>query len=318
MASATPAISDPGGREAWPARRVEPDQRRAALSVLLTGSATGGDVAVDQFLRFARDQKLDLTELWAVAHGERLLASALIVPSPGRSAMVFNSPVAGREDVAIHAQLVGTACHAQDPQKLRLIQSLLDPHQSLERRALERAGFDALAVLIYMQRGTDVGRKATPPDLGVPGIEALHWSEANRKAFEVAITASYEQTLDCPRLLGVRPIPDVVAGHRATGVFDPKLWFAFYHGQEPVGVMLLAEIPQRQALELVYLGVSAAWRGRGLSRQMLQLGLEQAARRGIESMVLAVDELNTPALALYRALSFRPTARKTAMILTFP
>ena len=85
-----------------------------------------------------------------------------------------------------------------------------------------------------------------------------------------------------------------------------------------MGVMLLAKLAPRQSVELVYLGVSLAWRGRGLARRMMTVALDDAARCGAVSILLAVDENNAPALRLYRSLSFRPTARKTAMIRTFP
>lgn len=318
MASLITAITNPGG-EALRLERVPPARQREALAVLLTGHAAGGDTAVDQFLRFAQEQALDLSELWAaIDPHDRLRAAMLLVPSAGRTAMAFTSPVAGRDQLALHARLADTACLAQDGRRIRLVQSLLDPHQVNERRALERADFQPLATLIYMQRAAEpASRRPTPPDLG-EGFEVTHGHDSARPLFASVIAASYEGTLDCPGLLGLREIDDVIDGHRGTGRFHPDLWFAWRRDGEPVGVMLLSEVPQRRALELVYLGIAQPWRGHGLARRALHLAFDLASQRGATNIVLAVDERNTPALNLYRALAFRPTGRKTAMIRPLP
>ena len=82
--------------------------------------------------------------------------------------------------------------------------------------------------------------------------------------FVQAIARSYEQTLDCPALSGARDIQDVVEGHKSVGIFDPQLWSVLLRGDEPLGCLLLAEIPARNGIELVYLGLAPAARGRGL------------------------------------------------------
>lgn len=301
--------------------RAAPDRRRVALAVLLTGRPREDDPAVEQFIRFAGDQKLSLDELWLASDGPRAVAAALLVTSPGRTGMLFSSPVAGRSAVGPHSRLLHAVCAAQDSSDLAMVQSLLEGHQRLERQTLEVCGFEALAVLVYMQRSAQpaAGSRAAqaPPslNLGDPSIRGVHYSEAQRPLFTRAVEASYEQTLDCPRLLGVRAMGDVLDGHMATGEFDPRLWHVFLEGDQPIGVMLLAKVPAKQAVELVYLGVSLPWRGRGLARRMMAVGLDAAARCGALNVLLAVDEQNAPALRLYRSLGFRPTGRRTAMVL---
>ena len=151
-----------------------------------------------------------------------------------------------------------------------------------------------------------------------PSIEVRHWSRADEALFAEATIASYEQTLDCPGLKGLRHIDDILAGHMASGVFHPDLWFALRCADEPVGVMLLNVVPPHNAVELVYLGLSSPWRGRGLGRQLVTHGLWAARSVDAEQMVLAVDRINTPAVALYRSIGFTQTARKLAMVFTLP
>ncbi|MFW6059996.1 MAG: GNAT family N-acetyltransferase, partial [Phycisphaeraceae bacterium] len=221
---------------------------------------------------------------------------------------------------ATAAALFRHAAAAQDPERCHLIQALLEPDQPRTREGLLAAGFEELAVLAYMRARAMV----RPHELDVSGltpadaepIRTLRWSETNRPAFERAILASYEQTQDCPGLLGRRRIEDILAGHMAAGLFRPDLWSALYAGDEPVGVMLLNDVPASDALELVYLGLAVPWRGRGLARRLVRHGLGQATRCDRSRMILAVDESNAPALHLYRDLGFRSTGRKRAMIYT--
>ena len=79
--------------------------------------------------------------------------------------------------------------------------------------------------------------------------------------FRTAIEASYEGTLDCPALAGMREMEDVIEGHKGVGVFDPALWSVLLLDSKPAGCLLLAEIPSRRALETVYLGLAPEAQG---------------------------------------------------------
>ena len=296
--------------------RATPERMHDALGLLLTGQVRGANAAVEQFLIYARGQKLSLRELFVARAGETLLASTLIVPSPGRTAMVFLSALRDRAAGEAAKRLLQAASRAQRPDELRLIQALLEPGQRTEAGALRDAGFRDLATLVYMQRRTKRGgREARSWD---GGVEAVPWGEPRRKLFEQAILASYEQTLDCPGLLGLRSIEDVITGHQGTGVFRPDLWLALHREGEPVAVMLLNLSAPRDTVELVYLGVSLAWRGRGIARRLVETGLSLGHRHGAARMMLAVDQSNTPAVRLYRSLGFTSDAHKHAMVLTLP
>ena len=120
--------------------------------------------------------------------------------------------------------------------------------------------------------------------------------------------------MDCPGLVGLRHINDIIAGHMATGTFKPQFWFALHQESKPMAIMLLNLVPRQNAIELVYLGVCPHWRGQGIGRKLLLHGIGLARRYGISKMILAVDRDNKPALRLYESLEFASTARKLAMI----
>ena len=52
-------------------------------------------------------------------------------------------------------------------------------------------------------------------------------------------------------------------------------------------------------------GVSPKYRGLGLGKLVVQLGIEYLFRKGANSIELEVDSANTPALTLYKNLGFK-------------
>lgn len=293
---------------------VPPSRRHESLSLLLTGNARSSRPAVDQFLGSAASQSLDLQQLWGAFENNvdgEALASLLLIPSPGRTAIVFVSPINDADVQPITSALIRAAVDAQDGTQLHLAQALLDPSQSKEANALVDAGFMRLAHLVYMQRPAERFDVKLAHE---PGIEVHHWTGNNRALFADAILASYEQTFDCPGLIGMRDINDIIEGHQATGEFEPDLWTVITRNGISAGVLLLNRVMNRQGFEIVYLGLANAARGQGFGKRLVQHAVGAAHAQGLKYVVLAVDELNKPAMTLYRKMDFTPTTRKLAMI----
>lgn len=294
-------------------QRVPPSRREEALALLLTGATHGSRGVVEQFLNFVSEQSMSLDHLWGAyrASDQSLLASSLLVHCAGRTAMAFVSPPKHDLHPHIPGGMIQAACASQDPLRVRIVQGLLEASQQREAQSFTAAGFQQLATLVYMQR---TGLPAMEPLRLDPAIEMIPWQPHLRHLFCEAILASYEETADCPGLLGLREVEDILDGHMATGEFVPHLWMLLRCRDEPVGVMLLNPVLKRQAMELVYLGFSKNWRGKGLGRKLLLHGLGLTRNERIKQIILAVDEANAPAVALYKSMKFTPTARKIAMI----
>jgi [ribosomal protein S18]-alanine N-acetyltransferase len=62
--------------------------------------------------------------------------------------------------------------------------------------------------------------------------------------------------------------------------------------------------------EILSVAIAPAWRGRGLSRQLLGLHLRRLAGLGIRAVYLEVGEHNAPAGRLYRRAGFREVGRR--------
>jgi ribosomal protein S18 acetylase RimI-like enzyme len=145
------------------------------------------------------------------------------------------------------------------------------------------------------------------------------YSPALHERFAQTILASYGGSLDCPGLNGIRDIEDVIAGHKATGEFDPRLWFLLESGDgrdqgAAAGVLLLSRLPHADNVELVYLGLTPAARGKGLGDVMMRQALHAVAAEGLSRLSLAVDSTNTPALHLYYRHGMQRIGSRVAMI----
>jgi mycothiol synthase len=292
-----------------------PAARQAEAVARLVSQGPRDDPAQSsRFMEYAATHGISLQSMWGlVDSADRLIATVLAVPSPGRTAMVFASHPRSPQQVTTVGRLIEHACRQLAAMHVDLAQMLLDPTEHLERQAALSGGMTELALLSYLERPLPRPRHARPPQWP-EDVAVETYSEALHPHLLEALTASYEQTLDCPGLLGLRDTKDILEGHRASGQFDPALWTLIRVGGQAAGVLLLNPSPGSNSIELVYLGLAPAARGRGLGGLLLAHGLAQLAGRRERCITLAVDEANGPALKLYQSHGFRPVLRRIALI----
>jgi ribosomal protein S18 acetylase RimI-like enzyme len=104
---------------------------------------------------------------------------------------------------------------------------------------------------------------------------------------------------------GLRTADEILAGYSSAGRDDPPAYLVARVGGEPVGVGIVVTGPQPGFLELSYLGLVPAARGRRLGTELLRHVLGGAAGAGTQWVILSVDVRNTPALRLYREFQFK-------------
>lgn len=109
-------------------------------------------------------------------------------------------------------------------------------------------------------------------------------------------------------------IEDIVAGHRATGEFDRNLWFVLCDGATGAGVLLLTRVPRSDVIELVYLGVVPAYRGRKVGDLLMRHAAAVISASRYTRLSLAVDAANLPAMKLYWRHGLQAIGRKIAMM----
>ncbi|MBL8763369.1 MAG: GNAT family N-acetyltransferase [Phycisphaerae bacterium] len=256
---------------------------------------------------------------------------------PGRTAMMVCAEPSSPDTEAEAAEVVRAVCADLKSQLIGpaglsgqiLAQVLLDVEPSSLSRVFGVAGFSRLANLAYLRRSLPV-RVTRPAGFKIgtslgPGIDAITLAElgarggAGPSADAIAAEAmerSYEATLDCPELCGMRRTSDVLALHKSVGEFDPNLWWIIFDRGEASGCMFLNRCAGMRAVELVYLGLAPALRGRGLARKLLEAGVEALAGGREVTLACAVDTRNTPARRLYESVGFRGYATRAAYIRT--
>jgi ribosomal protein S18 acetylase RimI-like enzyme len=82
----------------------------------------------------------------------------------------------------------------------------------------------------------------------------------------------------------------------------------------PLGALLLSRAAPADTLELVYLGLTPAARGRGLGDVMMRRALASVAADGATRLSLAVDSDNVPALKLYYRHGMQRVGAKLALM----
>lgn len=289
--------------------KATPDDRAAALSSVL-GTTVASAPA---FERRAASQGVDLSHLWTARHDGRVIAATLLIPHPGRTALLMSTAPRDHAHAAQVGSLINsTLAEGFEVPKIRLAQALSSPGESLRASAWTAGGMRHLATLEYMERPVHPNEgyvAAVPADFRLES-----WNPNDRIMLEALLVETYRDTLDCPGLAELRAPSDIVDGHLAAGEHDASLWTIAFQDDRPVGALLLAPSQATDSTEVIYLGLAPDARGRGLGGALLAHGISLAAKRREPNIALAVDSRNSPALALYARAGFRTLRRREAFV----
>src|SRR5262249_11473157 len=155
----------------------------------------------------------------------------------------------------------------------------------------QRNGFRHVTRLWYLRHHLQLTASQLRSDVH---FDYETYAVCDRPVFHRTLLSTYEQTHDCPEVNGVRTIEEVIEGHRSQGVHDPARWWLARHRGEPVGVLLMSEMPEWGSWDIAYLGVVASARGRGFGRELTLKGLYEARVAEQAQVTLAVDDRNRP------------------------
>ncbi len=280
---------------------VTATQQEAALSLLF--SPLPADLRQQQMLEaFAavKRREFSLDDLVMATDRDQVLGTVLAVRRPGGAAFLWPPVVRAGADTNVLSALLEFVALRLDAQGVQFTQCLLDPDDTGGREALARDGFPYVTDLILLSRSLSGSLPPAPQ----AELSSECYSAELHSAFARIVERTYVGTLDCPVLAQLRSGEDSLTAHRATGHFLPTAWRLYRSAELDVGVLLLAEHPERDTWEVAYLGVIPEARGQGIGRAILNDGLKRAKSSGRSTMEIAVDVGNLPALRLYRAVDF--------------
>jgi len=291
--------------------------RSAAIRFLVGGTSNDRQVRADgqAMQQMVTKAGSAASRLWWVRADRTTLAVALVIEGSGRTSMLFSSPpgapgVDRRELVRLISEISRDAIEGG----MSLVQALIEPADSEQEAVLAEGGLIQLANLIYMNRDL---LSCPPRDQGAR--EDLVWR--NYKQFtEVelgeVISQTYVDSLDCPALRGVREMPDVIAGHKCSGMFCPEAWWIVAHDDQtpPGGCILVNDSIKAPIADIVYMGVVPEFRRQGMASAMLERAVAGAAERNCEGISVAVDARNDPAIKVYEQFGFVEIHRRMAYV----
>jgi hypothetical protein len=248
-----------------------------------------------------------------VRRGERPRAAAAAVPTCGRTAYLLAGPAPLRPaDRTALAAAVRAACLAVCRDGAHFVQRFVPDARDGEVPLLREAGFEPLAELQYLRKDLTAEHQPAPGrrDVSFWGLGGGH--EQDLAPLAEIIPKTYEGSLDCPQLSGVRPIEDVLASHKAIGIYQPRSWWIADLDRQPAACLLANRSLDATAWEIVYLGVVPRFRGCGLARTLLEYAASQAQLDGVLELRLAVDARNHFACNVYEEFGLQKMYSRSA------
>src|SRR5690349_17927033 len=126
--------------------RVGPDRRTEAIERLVGSGSQMDYQHAQRFLNYSREHRINLDSLWGWLDRDGAIRfSVLAVPNPGRTAMMFATHPASRDQTPAIGELIDHACIDLRRSDVDLAQVLLDPNETLELESLSAGGFFRLA-----------------------------------------------------------------------------------------------------------------------------------------------------------------------------
>jgi mycothiol synthase len=291
-----------------------PREQRAGLELVLAEVPPARrSKHVAQLIEAARGGRIDLAGLLIARRNHEMVGAVWGQSQPGRTASVWPPAVVDQQADCV-SPLLNELIAWLESNDVRVAQSLLTGQAAQQAALLMEHGFAHLADLLYMV--CLPGQFPRDPPASDLRIEPAPQKDDRRLAEMIART--YEDTLDCPQLNGVRDLDDVLAGYRACGEFDPARWLIASRGEQDVGCLLLADHPDEDQWELVYAGLVPQERGRGAGAVLTRHAQFLAGQAGRARLVLAVDAANTPAVTTYERAGFVTWDRRSAYLRIFP
>jgi ribosomal protein S18 acetylase RimI-like enzyme len=301
-------------------RQVERTEERAALELLFEAEAAGGSSprsrrsSVEGLLAYLETQPTWLEGVWIAENDSKPRTAVALIGSPGRTATILLpnwGEMKSEDEVHELATLIREMASVIDDGKIRLLQAVVEPERSALNRAMQQAGFRHLADLLLLCK--ELHHEEQKPDLPL-GMRWRSFVAGEEVELGRIIKGTYQKSLDCPGLNGLRQIDDVISGHRSAGEFVPGCWLILEGPDGPAGVLLVSRDRTDDGYELLYMGLAPPFRGRRLGELIVRQAARLASRRGGTRLRLAVDVENGPARRVYEATGFTFESSRRAWI----
>jgi mycothiol synthase len=270
------------------------------------------DTRVANALEMVRQRSLDPAGVLVARQGTQVIGAMICSPAPGASGIAWPPQVAdGPQREVIEDLLTQQALAWLRQRGAELVQCLMTEQEVPQAAPLQRNGFRHITCLWYLRHHLELTASQLRSDVH---FQYETYAECDRTVFHNTLVRTYEQTLDCPEVNGVRTVDQIIEGHRSQGVHDPGRWWLAQHGGAPVGVLLMTHMPEWGSWDIAYVGVIAPARGHGFGRELTLKALYEARAAEQTQVTLAVDARNRPAWDMYRTVGFETYDRREVFL----
>jgi ribosomal protein S18 acetylase RimI-like enzyme len=294
---------------------ARPSERKAAFRLLFQQAPEADrETRVQRALELVDRGEFPEDGLLICRAGSMLVGAMAAIPLPGAAGLCWPPQVTGAASVvvaAIEDMLIKAALGEFRRRGAGFVQALPTTDEIPQAPALLRHGFSHITTLLYLELNAPTSFPVAPP----ARLRFESYAACDRSVFHATLWATYENTLDCPELNGLRTLDQIVEGHRAAFGCRLDWWWLAFVADRPVGVVVTAKAEEPDAWELSYLGLVPAARGRGLGTALATKAITACQSEGIKRVTLAVDRRNSPALRLYARLGFVETDRREVLLM---
>lgn len=289
-----------------------PEHYGAALWLATGGrSLRANRGRVTALLAAEKEGRIGFDGLFVGRRGPRIVGAAWCLLQPGRIATLWGPNILPSEQDTLASRLVQQARVYAQQEGVHLVQSLLETDRTSTAQHLVAGGFREI---------TQVEQRVAVPEAAgvVPAQEALQLTKCadmRSSSFQQLVARTYEGSLDCPELDGLRQIEDVLDGYLSTCGGHLEHWYTLHCDGQTAGTILLAHHAEIHQLELIYFGLLPSYRQRGLGAELIRFALLLGARLQCETITTGVDVRNVPAVALYAQFGFQLVDSKRVFLL---
>ncbi|WDI42682.1 GNAT family N-acetyltransferase [Bremerella sp. P1] len=266
---------------------------------------------VTALLAAEKQGKISFDGLMTATRGNRVVSSIWCLSQPGKIGTVWGPGILSEESDSTADLLIQQAVQFAKHHDCHLLQSLVGPENRPAGNLLAGCGFQSITLLSHLEALTE-DVPAEPPH---SDLQFRRCDDFQSEAFRNLVAQTYENSLDCPELDGMRDVADVLEGYHATSNKSTYNWYTLENDGEMIGVVITAHHAEPQQLELIYFGLTPRYRQLGLGKEILRFVLQLAQFLGCRSTITGVDQRNTPAIALYRRFGFEQASVKELFLL---
>jgi ribosomal protein S18 acetylase RimI-like enzyme len=262
-------------------------------------------------LELVQSGQLDSRGILVCADERELVGVCVCQVIPGAGGLIWPPIVTHEPRAMIENALLRHCCEWLRAQGSKLVQCLVADEEAYLAVPLLRNGFVGITGLTYLRHDgiVDANLLTIPRRLDFTSQE-----DSPSNEFQQTLLESYEGTLDCPEVNGVRTLDEVLAGHRAQSPNGRSHWWLACANGVSVGVLLLAE-PNADEWEVAYMGLVPEARGQRLGQELLLHALIEARAAGVEQVILSVDDRNVLARRLYERVGFEVYDHRQVLLL---